>query len=72
MSGGGCQNTISLGCASKLTRSGNGPSVKKKEETQCKKIKSITRDGTVDSISSLLQNYNHDSKQLVSFLLKLY
>ena len=41
-----------------------------KYETQCKrKLKSITRDGTVDSISNLLKNYNHDSKQLVIFCL---
>ena len=44
-----------------------------KYETQCKrKLKSITRDGTVDSISNLLKNYNHDSKQLVNLLLKPY
>ena len=44
-----------------------------KYETQCKRtLKSITRDGTVDSISNLLKNYNHDSKQLVNLLLKPY
>ena len=46
-----------------------------KYETQCKrKLKSITRDGTVlvDSISNLLKNYNHDSKHLVNLLLKPY
>ena len=44
-----------------------------KYETECKrKLKSITRDGTVDSISNLLKNYNHDSKQLVNLLLKPY
>ena len=42
-----------------------------KYETQCKrKLKSITRDGTVDSIRNL-KNYNHDSKQLVNLLLVL-
>ena len=38
-----------------------------------KKLNSIKRDGTVDSISKLLKNYNHDSKQLVKlFLIKPY
>ena len=44
-----------------------------KYETQCKRrLKSITRDGTVESIINLLKNYNHDSKQLVNLLLKPY
>ena len=44
-----------------------------KYEMQCKrKLKSITRDGTVDSNCNLLRNYNHDSKQLVNLLLKPY
>ena len=42
-----------------------------KYETQYKiKLKTIKRDGIVDSISSLLKTYNCDSKHLVNLLLK--
>ena len=44
-----------------------------KYETQCKgKLNAITHDDSVDSIINLLIKYNHDSKQLVDLLLKLY
>ena len=42
-------------------------------QIQCKrKLKTIKRDGIVDSISNLLKNYNCHSKHLVNHLLKPY
>ena len=44
-----------------------------KYETKCKrKLKTIKRDGIVDSTSNMLKTYNCDSKHLVNLLLKPY